>query len=136
MCGGVYYLINGEEVRCYFPNPKAQLPVKKRSGGIELLPWGRRKNQAGDLPLGGWARLESIYEGRWDRWRPTPVKLGVSQFMEKDIEGNGRWFDITRGKWIQGLVAHWDKERRIYVVTITPETEDAVYERWPRILSG
>jgi hypothetical protein len=56
--------------------------------------------------------------------------------MEKDIEGNSRWFDITPGKWIQGLVAHWDKERRIYVVTITPETEDAVHQRWPRILSG
>jgi hypothetical protein len=136
MCGGVYYLINGEEVRCYFPNPKARLPVKKRDGGIELLPWGRRKKQAGNLPLGGWARLESIYEGRWVRWRPTPVKLGVSQFMEKDIEGSSRWFDITPGKWIQGLVAHWDKERRIYVVTITPETEDAVHQRWPRILSG
>ena len=136
MCGGVYYLINGEEVRCYFPNPKARLPVKRRNGGIELLPWGRRKKQAGNLPLGGWARLESIYEGRWDRWHPTPVKLGVSQFMEKDIEGSSRWFDITPGKWIQGLVAHWDKERRIYVVTITPETEDAVHQRWPRVLSG
>lgn len=136
MCGGIYYLADGREVRVYFPNPKACLPVKKRGGGVELLPWGRRKNQAGNLPLGGWARLESIYEGRWDRWRPIPVKLGVSQFMEKDIEGNSRWFDITPGKWIQGLVAHWDNERRIYVVTITPETEDAAYERWPRILSG
>jgi hypothetical protein len=135
MCGGVYYLINGEEVRCYFPNPKARLPVKRRNGGIDLLPWGRREKQAGNLPLGGWARLESIYEGRWDRWRPTPVKLGVSQFMERDIEGNSRWFDITTGKWIQGLVAHWGRERRIYVVTITPETEEAVHQRWPRILS-
>ena len=42
----------------------------------------------------------------------------------------------TPEKWIQGLVAHWDNERRIYVVTITPEMEDAVHERWPRIMSG
>jgi hypothetical protein len=136
MCGGVYYIINGEEVRSYFPNPKARLPVKKRSGDIELLPWGRRKQQAGNLPLGGWARLDSIYAGRWDRWFPTPVKLMVSQFMEKDIEGQSHWFDITSGKWIQGLVAHLNNERRVYVVTITPELEDAVHERWPRILSG
>ncbi|MEJ2530121.1 MAG: hypothetical protein P8Z39_08740 [Gammaproteobacteria bacterium] len=136
MCGGVYYLINGEEVRTYFPNPKACLPVKKRSGGIELLPWGRRKGQAGDLPLGGWARLDSIYAGRWDRWFPTPVKLMASQFMEKDIEGQSNWYDITPGKWIQGLVARYNSERRVYVVTITPEREDAVHERWPRILSG
>ncbi len=136
MCGGVYYIINGEEVRTYFPNPKACLPVKKKIGGVELLPWGRRKEQAGHLPLGGWARLDSIYAGRWDKWFPTPVKLMASQFMEKDIEGNSHWFDITPGKWIQGLVAHYDKERRVYVVTITPEMEDAVHDRWPRILSG
>lgn len=136
MCGGVYYIINGEEVRTYFPNPKACLPVKKRTGEIDLLPWGRRKQQAGNLPLGGWARLDSIYAGRWDRWFPTPVKLMVSQFMEKDIEGQSHWFDITSGKWIQGLIAHCNNERRVYVVTITPEMEDAVHERWPRILSG
>jgi hypothetical protein len=136
MCGGVYYIINGEEVRTYFPNPRACLPVKKREGGVELLPWGRRKEQAGHLPMGGWARLDSIYAGRWDRWFPTPVKLMASQFMEKDIEGQSHWFDITPGKWIQGLVAHWDNERRVYVVTITPEMENAVHDRWPRILSG
>lgn len=136
MCGGVYYLIEGQEVRTYFPNPKACLPVRKKDGGVELLAWGRRKSQAGTLPLGGWARLESIHEGRWDKWFPRPVKLMVSQFMEKDIEGISHWFDLTKGKWIQGLVAHRGSERRIYVVTITPEMEDAVHGRWPRILSG
>jgi hypothetical protein len=103
---------------------------------VELLPWGRRRHQAGRLPLGGWARLDAIYAGRWDKWLPTPVKIPVSQFMEQDIEGNNRWFDVTAGKWIQGLVAHWEHERRLYVVTITPELEDAMYERWPRILSS
>jgi hypothetical protein len=136
MCSGVYYRIGEEEVRCYFPNPKARLPVKKRGGGVELLPWGRRPDQAGRLPLGGWARLDAIYEGRWDRWSPRPVKLMVSQFMEKDIEGHNHWYDLTPGKWVQGLVAHWENERRVYVVTIIPELADAVHERWPRILTG
>jgi hypothetical protein len=129
-------MIDDEEGRTYFPNPKARLPVRRRDGGIDLLPWGRRKHQAGRLPLGGWARLESIYAGRWDRWFPIPVKICASQFMEKDIEGNSHWFDITPGKWIQGLVARHDHERRVYVVTITPELESAVHERWPRIMSG
>ncbi len=136
MCGGVYYIIDGEEVRTYFPNPKARLPVRKKTGGLELLPWGRRKEQAGRLPLGGWARLESVYAGRWDKWFPRPVKIQVSQFMEKDIEGVSHWFDITQGKWIQGLVAYRERERRLYVVTIVPERADAVHERWPRIISG
>ncbi len=135
MCGGVYYIIDGQEVRTYFPNPKAQLPVQKRDSGVELLPWGRRKNQSGHLPLGGWARLESIYAGRWDKWFPKPVKLMVSQFMEKDIEGNTHWYDLTPGKWVQGLVAYWDNERRVYVVTVSPEHEDAIHDRWPRIMT-
>jgi len=136
MCGGVYYHHNGQDVRVYFPNPKAMLPVITKSKEIELLPWGRRKEQRGHLPLGGWARLDSIYAGRWDKWFPLPVKLPVQQFMEKDIQGNSHWFDITAGQFIQGLIARDKHEQRVYVVTITPEFDDAIHERWPRILSG
>ncbi|MCM8857187.1 MAG: hypothetical protein LC541_16425 [Candidatus Thiodiazotropha sp.] len=135
MCTAVYYTLNNQEVRIKFTNPKACLPVKNRHGSIELLPWGRRMHQLGKLPLGGWARLDAIYGGHWDRWRPIPVKLVIAQFMEKDIEECSHWFDVTPGKWIQGLVAHWERERRVYVVTITPEMEDAAHDRWPRILS-
>ncbi|MEJ2592520.1 MAG: hypothetical protein P8178_14195 [Candidatus Thiodiazotropha sp.] len=136
MCTAVYYTANGQEVRSRFTDSGACLPVRTRHGGVELLPWGRRRQQAGHLPLGGWARLDAIYGGRWDRWRPIPVKLAIGRFMEKDIEDTGRWFDVTPGKWIQGLVARWEHERRVYVVTITPEMEDAAYARWPRILSS
>ncbi|MGD8547775.1 MAG: hypothetical protein PVJ10_07385 [Thiohalophilus sp.] len=136
MCGGVYYSFGDQDIRVYFPNPKAMLPVKKRNGGIELLPWGRRKEQRGNLPLGGWARLDAIYAGRWDRWFPIPIKIPVKSFMEKDIEGNSHWFDLTKGQWIQGLIARDKNEQRVYVVTVTPEMADAVHERWPRILSG
>ena len=134
MCGGVYYKHGGQDVRVYFPNPAAMLPVKRKSGGEELLPWGRRQQQKGVLPLGGWARLESIYAGRWDKWFPVPVKLPIQSFMEKDLEGHTHWYDLTRGQWIQGLVARNNSEQRVYVVTIVPEMEDAVHDRWPRIL--
>jgi len=136
MCGGVYYYHNNQDVRVYFPNPKATLPVITKNKEIELLPWGRRKEQQGHLPMGGWARLDSIYSGRWDKWFPIPVKIPVKQFMEKDIEGNSHWFDLTNGQYIQGLVARDKYERRIYVVTVTPELSEAVHDRWPRILSG
>lgn len=134
MCGGVYYSFNGEDIRVYFPNPKAMLPVKLKDNSRILLPWGRRQEQQGALPMGGWARLESIHSGRWDKWFPTPVKLPVKSFMEKDIEGNSHWFDLTRGKYIQGLVAQSGNEQRIYVVTVTPEAETTAYSRWPRII--
>jgi hypothetical protein len=135
MCEGVYYSLDTEDIRVYFLNPRATLPVRKKKGGIELLPWGRRKEQAGQLPLGGWARLEAIYAGKWDRWFPIPVKLPIKSFMEKDIESCSHWFDVTKGKLIQGLIARDGHERRVYVVTITPEMSEAVYERWPRIVS-
>lgn len=135
MCGGVYYTIAGQDIRVYFPNPKATLPVKMKNKSIELLPWGRRKNQAGILPLGGWARLDSIYAGRWDKWFPKPVKLPVKSFMEKDLEGHSHWFDLTKGQCIQGLIARDQHEQRVYVVTVTPELEDAVHNRWPRIVN-
>ncbi len=136
MCGGVYYSINGEDTRLYFPNPVAQLPVRTRTGDTSLLAWGRRSEQAGKLPLGGWARLDSIYTGRWDRWFPVPVKIPLKSFMEKDLEGHSHWYDLTRGQWVQGLVARYQYERRLDVVTVTPELEDAVHDRWPRIMSG
>ncbi len=95
MCGGVYYTQQEQDVRVYFPNPKAMLPVRQKTGEIMLLPWGRRQEQAGKLPLGGWARLDSIYAGRWDKWFPKAVKLNIKSFMEKDIEGHSHWFDLT-----------------------------------------
>ncbi len=136
MCGGVYFSFNEEELRIYFPNPKAVLPVLRKDGSVVLLPWGRRKEQAGLLPLGGWARLDSIHAGRWDRRFPVPVKLPIKSFMESDIEGSTRWYDLTKGKFIQGLSAREGNEQRVYVVTIEPERSNAEHERWPRILSG
>jgi hypothetical protein len=136
MCGGVYYNFGSEDIRVYFPNPKAMLPVIKKNGEASLLPWGRRKEQAGRLPMGGWARLDSIYAGRWDRWFPVSVKISILQFMEKDISGTSHWFDLTKGQIIQGLVARFNQEQRVYVVTIEPEFEEAIHDRWPRIITS
>lgn len=136
MCGGVIYF-NGEyEKRVFFPDKTARIPVKSKQGSQVLLPWGRRREQEGQLPMGGWARLDSIYAGRWDRWFPVPVKLPLLQFMEKDFEGNSHWHTLTKGQWVQGLIAKEKYEQRVYVVTVEPEQNDALYHRWPRILSG
>ncbi len=135
MCGGVIFTHHGQDYRLFFPNPKAVLPVRQKDGDTILLPWGRRKTQLGQLPPGGWARLESIYEGRWDRYFPTPVKLPIVQFMEKDMEGTSHWYDLSPGQWIQGLVARDKHEQRVYVVTVEPDFRDAVHDRWPRIMN-
>jgi hypothetical protein len=135
MCGGVMYQFNGNEIKTYFPNPHSQLPVINKQGKTILLPWGRRERQVGRLPFGGWARLESIKAGRWHKYFPKAVKLPIECFMEKDYQGKSHWFDLTPGQYIQGLVATYEKEQRIYVVTITPERLDSViHDRWPRVV--
>lgn len=136
MCEAVYFLREGQEFRLFFAYPRATLPVRMRSGETVLLPWGRRQDQIGKLPLGGWARLDSIHAGRWDRWFPIPVKLPVAGFMEKDLEGRSRWYELTRGQCIQGLVACDKYEQRVYVVTLEPERDDALHTRWPKLLCG
>jgi len=73
MCGGVRY----NSIQVYFPNPQTQLSVIMKDGNISLLPLGRRKEQEGNLPLGGWARLDSINAGKWEYVQPTPVKIAV-----------------------------------------------------------
>jgi hypothetical protein len=113
MCGGASYTHNGEHMRVYFPNPKAKLPVITKESHTKLILWGRRKGQSGRLPLGGWARLDSIHAGIWDRWFPKPVKIPVQSFMEKDHEGKSHWFDLVKGQWIQGLVAIEKQEQRL-----------------------
>lgn len=137
MCGGVKFKHEGQVITAYFPNPKAMLPVALKSGGHELLPWGRREGQPGALPRGGWARLDSIKAGKWNRYSPTPVHLDVDAFMEKDASGKSHWYDLEQGSWIQGLVAAQGDEQRVYVVTIVPKeaSQRAVHNRWPRIVS-
>mgnify|MGYP000904851997 CR=1 FL=1 len=135
MCGGVYFEHKDDVLRQYFPNPKAVLPVRKKDDSLILMPWGRRQKQEGSLPLGGWARLDSIYTGVWDKYFPTPIKIPALSFMEKDFEGNSHWYDLNKGQFIQGLLARHNNEQRVYVVTIEPELEDAnIHNRWPRIV--
>lgn len=133
MCGAAYYNFGSETLRVYFSNPKAMLPVLIKDGSIALLPWGRRLEQQGKLPLTGWAKIESIYCGKWECFFPKPVKIPVLSFMEKDLEGNPHWYDLQKGQYIQGLIAREGNERRVYVVTLEPEPEvQQIHSRWPR----
>lgn len=136
MCGGVRYTHNGSEYTVYFPQPGAELPVRLHGGDTALLTWGRRDQEPGALPPGGWARLESIKQGRWDRYFPIPVRLILIAFMEKNRQGRTHWYPLVSGTFVQGLVATEGEERRVYVVTIQPTLPDqaVIHERWPRIV--
>jgi putative SOS response-associated peptidase YedK len=74
-----------------------------------IMLWGNRdKNKP--LPQTGWARLESIEEGKWGYMKPRPALIPVSYGVEK-----GKWFSINKG--IAGLVVRKAGEERIYMLT-------------------
>lgn len=134
MAQAIYFYNKSMDKRIHFSHPKSQLPVLTRSGTVCWLPWGRHKKSAGNLPLGGWARLERIQAGHWNEYFPCPVKIPAYAFMEKDFEGNGAWYPLVKGQCLQGLVARYDSEHRVYIVTITPTRDDAIHQQWPRIV--
>lgn len=122
----------------YFSQTKAMLPVKLKNGEIKLVTWGRRENEQSEMPLGGWARLNSIKnekDQRWNMYLPKPVQIPIDKFMEKNFEGKPCWYEVTKGKCIQGLLAHEGNEYRVYVVTIDPEDLTNCHYRWPHIVT-
>jgi len=137
MYGGVKYTDkSGKEWTIYFPSPKAALPVLKKDGDVEWVTWGKRNEEPVEgSPSGGWARLDSINEGKWKRFHPKPVLLPVQSFMEKDHERKSHWIEVPQGEVVQGLLANFADQSRLYVVTTdTPDEYHWIHDRWPRLV--
>jgi len=138
MCAGAKFrdkLKADKEWTIYFPNPKAALPIANPDGTIEWVKWGRRKEEEAPFVQGGWARLDSILDGRWERYNPRPVKLAVHAFMEKDETKASHWIDVPPGLAVEALVIERG-EKRVYVVTEdTPLEFSWVHDRWPRLVT-
>ena len=137
MCGGIKYKDHQDKVwTVYFPSPKAALPVIKKDGGVDWVKWGKRKEEdARFFPNGGWARLDSIKLGKWEKYNPTPVLLSIHWFMEKDHEKKSHWFEVKPDEVIQGLLSTHDDDARVYVVTTdTPAEYSYIHDRRPRII--
>jgi hypothetical protein len=135
MCAGVECQEGGRIVRVYFPHPRAALPVRLKSGAVTWVAWGRREGEEATFPPGGWARLESIQAGKWEKYRPRPVLIAALRFMEKDAQGIAHWFEIPATRMMQGLAAHLGSEMRLYVVTTPAPAGFADWHaRWPRLV--
>lgn len=122
----------------YFHQTGAMLPVKLKNGECRLVPWGRRERENSDMPLGGWARLSALRdekETKWNGYFPKPVQILADKFMEKDFEGKSCWYEITKGKCIQGLLARQGDEYRVYIVTVDPEDLMNCHYRWPHVVT-
>ena len=86
-----------------------------------LLRWGNRDKKA-PFPQTGWARIDSIEQGKWDYLKPKQVVIPVTYGVEK-----GKWFPIEKG--IQGVVVERGGEQRVYMLTddATPEFLDTTH---------
>jgi len=140
MCGGVEisgkYTKTGEQLKIYFPNPRAALPVLSVSDEVIWVPWGRRREQPGKGPQGGWARLSSVEEGKWMKYGPTRVRIPASSFMEKDESKVSHWFDLDAGQALEGLVIGEGDQQRVYVITTEAIDDQAwVHDQWPLLCS-
>ena len=78
---------NGEIVFAYW-DKRPVLPVRK-GNEICFFDWGNRDDTV-PLPKTGWARLESLLEKKWDRFKPKVVLIPAVRGCEKKV-----WFDLT-----------------------------------------
>jgi len=133
---GFFYIYEGIGCGVYFSNYQAKLPVKtKLTESSKLVTWGRRKHEKGRLPFGSCVSFSELHSEVWSAWFPKTVIIPASSFIEQDIEGQSKCFNLTKGKWVQALLVKSNRERRVYVVTVRPSIENCMFERWPRILS-
>ncbi len=138
MCGGVGFKIKNipeEELRKFYPEKvikkiksadKAQsffwykdavLPVKGENG-VQLKLWGNKDDDI-RLPKTGWAKEESLKEGKWDYLQPEMVDLMIEAGYEKKV-----WFDMPNGA--KGIVVTKNGQERVYMIT---EEADDEYKR-------
>ncbi|CAN7423660.1 hypothetical protein LJR232_002614 [Aquipseudomonas alcaligenes] len=138
MCGGVEAREADKVWKIYFPNPKAAIPVQLDGGSqIDWIGWGRREDQPGIGPQGGWARLSTVQTGGWAKYQPRRAFGLVQRFMEKEGQKGEKnrpshWFDVPEDQALECLVIGEGEDRRVYVVTTDPPEEYSwIHDRWP-----
>jgi hypothetical protein len=104
-------------VEAFFWDKQAVLPVNTKDG-VQLKLWGNKDKEL-KLPKTGWARSESLAEGKWDYLLPEPVDIPVDSGYEKKT-----WFDFKTGT--KGILVNNNGEERVYMITQEASEE---YER-------
>lgn len=118
-------------VESFFWSPRPLLPVffsGQAGGKPRLIDWGNREKEI-PLPRTGWAREESLQQGRWDHLRLKGMMIPARQGYEKKV-----WFDIAGG--IDGVLAEKDGIVRAYMITLPADEAYAKrtgHDRMPKI---
>lgn len=98
---------NGE-LEVFYWNDNAVLPVAD-SDGTGLVLWGNKDKNI-KLPKTGWARIESLEQGKWDYLSPEQVDIDIMRGYEKKV-----WFSMADGA--KGILVEKDGVKRIYMIT-------------------
>lgn len=117
----IAFLKRAGRVESFFWSLRPLLPVLfpgSRTGKPKLIDWGNREKEI-LLPRTGWARDESLQQGRWNHLRLQDVTIPARQGYEKKV-----WFDIADG--IEGVLAEKDGIVRAYMITVPA---DEAYEK-------
>lgn len=135
MCGGLeFQRRSGETVKVLFPNPKAAMLVNQPMN--LWLPWGRRREEPGDWPEGGWARYESLNKGYWRRWGSERVLIWPIRWMEKDRQRSSQWFELPPGHAMVCLRLTKAPGTPLYVVTSEADGDYLadIHDRIPKLM--
>lgn len=104
------------EFKSNYWDKRPVLPIK-RGDSIEIKDWGNRDEKV-DLPKTGWAKQESINEGKWNWLKPVSVEILADKGVEKGV-----WFDFSEHN-TSGILVEKDGEERVYMLT---QPADRVY---------
>jgi len=129
MCAGIQFLIDkinpdeldryflpselekqriGDSVQVFFWQNRPFLPVEE-DDGVHLYEWGNRE-QGLKMPKTGWAKIESVQDGRWNWLSPKVVRVVADKGYEKK-----KWFKTYDG--LKGLKVKLNGVYRIYMLT-------------------
>lgn len=143
-CGGIYLDITTNKlIKVFFPIPNVIIPIIDQNGTFELVRWGQRENDKDlikDLPVTGWARVESLNKNYWTKHNFKKVLIPFKSFFEKDKndprypKNKATEFKLNDRQMIQGLLIEHNDKKIVYVVT--EPIENWIHDRYPLIVTS
>ena len=141
-CGGIYLDITTNKlIKVFFPIPNILIPVVDLNGTYELCQWGQResdKNLIKELPITGWARLESLDKLYWTRHNLQKVLIPFKSFFEKDKndpsypKNKATEFELQKEQALLGVLIENPIRNVVYVVT--EPIKNWIHDRHPLIV--
>ncbi len=121
---GVEITFNNKTVR--FESCRARLPVILKQRQV-LVPWGRRDNEEGALPVMPCIAEELLRSGAFQGFKQQLVPI-VADSFRINYHGNSLVPDVIQpGQFMQGLMIELHDEKRVYVVGKTFAAAGSLY---------